>query len=220
MSTDLQIELTNRTDEETGTKACEQLRSQGQTPGVLYGNDAGTVSIKTSTSSLRPLIDRGIRVLDIAMDGETQKAMFREVQWDTFGVTVQHFDLLRIDANQRIEIEVPVELRGTAPGTNSGGQLEQPLHTVRIDCLAVEVPEKLTVRINHLEIGDSVTVAELELEGDARSTLEPDAVIARVVEVRDEDEPEVGEDGELEMGAAEPEVIGRGGDDEDGGDDE
>ena len=197
MSTSLQIELTGRTDEETGSLACQRLRDAGQTPGVLYGNEADTVSVKIETVQLRTLIDRGIRVLDVEMDGTTQKAMFRELQWDTFGITVNHFDLLRIDANQRIEIDVPIELRGTAPGTNSGGQLEQPLHAVRINCLAIEVPEKLLLRVNHLEIGDSITVAEIELEGDAEMILEPETVIARVVEIREEEEEAILEEGEL-----------------------
>ena len=221
MSTNAQIELVGRTDEETGSAACERLRAAGQTPGVLYGNQDDTVSVKIETGSLRPLIDRGIRVLDVAFGGETQKVMFREVQWNTFGTHVHHFDLLRIDAAQRIEVEVPVELRGTAPGTNSGGQLEQPLHTIRINCSAVDVPERLMIRINHLEIGDSITVADLELEGDAEATLDPTTIIARVVEIREEFDDETGEEGELEAGLIEPEVIGRAADDDDDdGDDE
>ena len=153
-------------------------------------------------------------------EGQTQKAMFRELQWDTFGITLNHFDLLRIDAKQRIEIEIPIELRGTAPGTNSGGALEQPLHSIRIDCLAVEVPEKLTVRINHLEIGDSVTAGEIEIDSDANLLLEPDAIVVRVVEIREEEEEEVLEDGEFESGPIEPEVIGRAVDEDDSDEDE
>jgi len=214
MPASLQIELTGRTDEESGTRACQRLRDAGQTPGVVYGNQDETVSVKADTGALRLLVDRGIRVLDIEIDGTTQKAMFRELQWDTFGIVLNHFDLLRIDAHQRIDIDVPIELRGTAPGTNSGGLLEQPLHAIRINCLAAEVPEKLTLRVHHLEIGDSITVAEIELEGDATMVLEPDTVVARVVEIREEEEEEILVDGELDAGPIEPEVIGRADDDE------
>jgi large subunit ribosomal protein L25 len=221
MSASLQIELTGRTDEESGSRACQRLRDAGQTPGVVYGNQVETVSVKVDTNQLRLLVDRGIRVLDVEMEGTTQKAMFRELQWDTFGIVLNHFDLLRIDAHQRIDIDVPIELRGTAPGTNSGGLLEQPLHAIRINCLAAEVPEKLTLRVHHLEIGDSITVAEIELEGDATVLLEPETVVARVVEIRDEEEEELLVDGELEGGPIEPEVIGRAADDdEDDSDDE
>ena len=215
MSASLQIELTGRTDEESGTRACQRLRDVGQTPGVVYGNQAETVSVKVNTNQLRLLVDRGVRVFDFEMEGTAQKAMFRELQWDTFGIVLNHFDLLRIDAHQ------PIELRGTAPGTNSGGLLEQPLHAVRINCLAAEVPEKLTLRVHQLEIGDSITIAEIELEGDATMLLEPETVVARVVEIRDEEEEELIVDGELEAGPIEPEVIGRAADDdEDDSDDE
>ncbi|HAA50519.1 MAG TPA: 50S ribosomal protein L25 [Planctomycetaceae bacterium] len=220
MSTSLQLDLTDRTDEESGSRACQRLRDVGQTPGVLYGNQGDTVSVKVDTGQLKALVDRGIRVLDFAMNGSTEKAMFRELQWDTFGITVTHFDLLRIDATQRIEIEIPVELRGTAPGTNSGGTLEQPLHSIRIDCLAVEVPEKLTVRINHLEIGDSVTAGEIELDSDVNLLVEPDAIVVRVVEIREEEDAAVLEDGEFESGPIEPEVIGRSADEDESDEDE
>ena len=220
MSTSLQLDLTDRTDEESGSLACQRLRDVGQTPGVLYGNQGDTVSVKVDTGQLKALVDRGIRVLDFAMNGSTEKAMFRELQWDTFGITVTHFDLLRIDAKQRIEIEIPVELRGTAPGTNSGGALEQPLHSIRIDCLAVEVPERLTVRINHLEIGDSVTAGEIELDSDVNLLVEPDAIVVRVVEIREEEDAAVLEDGEFESGPSEPEVIGRSADEDESDEDE
>jgi large subunit ribosomal protein L25 len=217
MPANQQIELTGRTNEESGSRACQRLRDAGQTPGVLYGNQDETLAIKVDTGQLRMLIDSGIRVLDVEFDGTKQKAMFRELQWDTFGINLNHFDLLRIDADQRIEIDVPVELRGTAPGTNSGGTLEQPLHAIRIRCLAVEVPEKFTLRINELEIGDSITVADIELGGDFEPLLEPDSVVVRVVEIREEEEIETLEDGELDAGPIEPEVIGR--DDDDDGED-
>ena len=202
MSTSLQLDLTDRTDEESGSLACQRLRDVGQTPGVLYGNQGDTVSVKVDTGQLKALVDRGIRVLDFAMNGSTEKAMFRELQWDTFGITVTHFDLLRIDAKQRIEIEIPVELRGTAPGTNSGGALEQPL------------------RINHLEIGDSVTAGEIELDSDVNLLVEPDAIVVRVVEIREEEDAAVLEDGEFESGPIEPEVIGRSADEDESDEDE
>jgi large subunit ribosomal protein L25 len=219
MPANQQIELTGRTNEESGSRACQRLRDAGQTPGVLYGNQDETLAIKVDTGQLRILIDNGIRVLDVEVDGTKQKAMFRELQWDTFGINLNHFDLLRIDADQRIEIDVPVELRGTAPGTNSGGTLEQPLHAIRIRCLAVEVPEKFTLRINELEIGDSITVADIELGGDFEPLLELDSVVVRVVEIREEEEIETLVDGELDAGPIEPEVIGRDDDGEDTDDD-
>jgi large subunit ribosomal protein L25 len=219
MPANQQIEMTGRTNEESGSRACQRLRDTGQTPGVLYGNQDETFAIKVDTGQLRNLVDSGVRVLDVELDGTKQKAMFRELQWDTYGVKLNHFDLLRIDADQRIEIDVPIELRGTAPGTNSGGALEQPLHAIRINCLAVEVPEKFTIRINELEIGDSITIADIELDSDFEPLLEPDTVVVRVVEIREDDDIETLEDGDLDAGPIEPEVIGRADDGEDADDD-
>lgn len=82
------------------------------------------------------------------------------------------------------------------------------------------MPEKFTLRINELEIGDSITVADIELGGDFEPLLELDSVVVRVVEIREEEELETLEDGELDAGSIEPEVIGRDGDDGEDTDDD
>ena len=76
------------------------------------------------------------------------------------------------------------------------------------------------MRINHLEIGDSVTAGEIELDSDVNLLVEPDAIVVRVVEIREEEDAAVLEDGEFESGPIEPEVIGRSADEDESDEDE
>lgn len=221
MASETILELIDRSETEIGTAACVRLRRTGRTPGILYGNNAETVAVSVPSQEIEGLVNRGIRVLDISRGDQSQKALIRDVQWNIFGTSIYHFDLMRIDEDQRIEIELQIELRGTAAGTTSGGLLEQPLHSVRIECPAIAVPSNLQVAVGELEIGDAVTVGDLDLPANVDVLLPPETTVVRVVEIRDEEDEVSVDELDLETSAAEPEVIGRASDedDDDDGDD-
>jgi large subunit ribosomal protein L25 len=160
------------------------------------------VHISVPADTARPLVMSGHKVVDLEIDGKTEKALLREVQWDTFSKHLIHMDFLRIDAEQRITMDVPVHLKGTAPGTLTGGVLEQPLHALHVECLAIEVPDEIAVRIGTLEVGQSIHVRDLtDLPKSLVIKNPPDAVIVHCVTPQAEDAPPA-------IATAEPEVVG------------
>jgi large subunit ribosomal protein L25 len=187
-----------------GSRECRKLRAGGLIPGNVYGHKEANVPIAVQEDALNPIVHAGHRVVDLDIGGDTFIAMFREVQWDTFGTMVQHVDLVRIDADERVEVEVPIELRGTAPGTMAGGVLDQHLRTVTVDCLAFQIPDSIKVRINMLEIGQGIHVKDLELPENMRILDAPEELVVQVIQPVEQAEPEEGAGG-----PAEPEVIGR-----------
>ena len=191
---------------EMGTAACRRLRKKGVVPGNVYGHGQGSIAIGVSADAIDTLARSGTKVLDLEIDGASEKAMFREFQWDTFGRYIQHFDLVRIDADERVTVEVAIEVRGIAPGTLAGGNLVQPLRTLRIECLAIEIPESISVRVGGLEIGESICVSDLELPETVVVQNPPETTIVQVVAPVDEDAEQ--EEG-MDSGPVEPEVIGR-----------
>lgn len=192
---------------ETGTTACRRLRREGLIPANVYGHELEPIAVKINRNDLRGVIASGAQVVDLSIEGEMEKALIRDVQWDTFTTSVQHIDLLRVDPNERVEVEVPVHLRGTAPGVLDNGILEHQLHTLNIECPAVEIPDEINVRINQLQIGDAIHVSDLTDVPENLTILDPpDAVIVQVSEPVAE-LPE--EEEEAAEGVAEPELIGR-----------
>ncbi len=192
----------------TGTAANRRLRKQGRIPGNVYGHGQEPISIDVPAESLNSAVHGGVKVLDLEIEGQTATVMFRELQWDTFGQRVKHFDLLRVAADERLTVEIPIELRGVAPGTLAGGVLETQLRSLKLECLAHQIPESITVRIGKLEIGDSIHVSDLEFPEGAEVITPPESLIVQVAEpVGDEDE--AGEGDVPGGGPAEPEVIGR-----------
>lgn len=175
------------------------------TPGNVYGHHQDPESITVAEDDLMTMLNSGQRLFDCEIDGKIQTTMFREVQWDTFATEIRHFDLIRIDANERVTVNVPIELRGVAPGDLAGGLVEQPIHELEVDCLAAQIPDSILVRINALEIGQSITVGDLELPSGVNCDVPPESTIIQISEALEVEEP--GEEGEA--GPIEPEVIGQ-----------
>src|SRR5262249_13697958 len=146
-----------------GTHEARRLRRKGRVPAVLYGHKEATVSVSLSGEELTKALRHGARVVDLKEGGGLQKALIREGQWDHLGHDVLHVDFTRVAADERITVSVRIELRGTAPGVAGGGVLDQQVHSLSVECLAISVPESIRVNISELQIGGVIHVRELHL---------------------------------------------------------
>jgi large subunit ribosomal protein L25 len=186
-----------------GKRLARQLRRAGRVPAVLYGHKQVVVSLSIAQEDIESAVRHRAHLVQLA-GCASETALLKEIQWDTFGTRILHVDLARVSADEKVEVELDVLLRGHAPGANLGGMVEQQTRSVTIECQAIAIPESLTVQINHLGIGDSITAAQLELPSGARLITPGDTVIvtcvvpAQMAEVIAEP-----------AGEAEPEVIGR-----------
>lgn len=190
---------------ESGSAACRRLRQAGLVPGNVYGHKAEAVAVSVPNEILSPIIMAGIRVVDLELDGKTDKALLREIQWDTFGTSIRHFDFLRVDPNERVKINVPLELKGTAPGSLAGGVLEQTLHSITVDCLAYQIPDVIQVRIGSLDLGQAIHVRDLDIPENVHVQNPPDAIVVHVIQVQTKDLQAI----EAAASATEPEVVGK-----------
>jgi large subunit ribosomal protein L25 len=198
------VELTAQPRPQEGSHYSRKLRRKGFVPAVVYGHKEAAVSIVLPRVDLEKALRHGHRVVDLNTDGKLEKALVREVQWDHLGNSLLHVDFSRIAADERVVVTVPLEIKGLAPGVVAGGVLEQPIHAVSVECLAVSVPESIRVSVAELQIGGIIHIRDLVLPAGAVTTMDPELVVVHVVTPTDEVEP-AGPEG----GAAEPEVIGR-----------
>jgi large subunit ribosomal protein L25 len=188
-----------------GTRTARRLRAQGKVPGVVYGHKEATVSVSLAADALLSAVRHGARVVDLQSESGLQKAQIAELQWDHLGVEVLHVDFRRVAADERIHVTVPIEVRGIAPGVTAGGILDQPIHTLAVECLAVSVPESIRVNVNELQLGAAIHVRDLHLPPDVKALADPDAIVVHVT--APQAEPEAAAEAGAEQ--AEPEVIGR-----------
>jgi large subunit ribosomal protein L25 len=192
-----------------GKRNNRRLRDSGNVPVVLYGHGEQSLSLKVAADQLSAALRHGARVVDLE-GAVKEKALIRELQWDAFGTHVLHVDFTRVSADERLQIEVAVVLRGEAPGVKDGGHLEQSHHTVEIECLAIAIPEKLELRVGGLKLDESLHASNIELPQGVTLLTDPETVIVHCALAKEETEE--GEAGET----AEPEIIGRKAEDEEG----
>lgn len=204
--TDIVVDIAVR--ERLGSIECRRLRREGMIPGNIYGHGEGSLAIKVRQDFFRPFVEKGEKVFDVKLDGKVQKTLLQELQWDTFGKYIQHFDLRRVDANERIDITLPVELKGDAPGLANGGVLEQVHYDITINAPVYAVPSEIVARIGRLKIGDSVKLGDLNLPRGVECELPDEETIVQILDPALLDQPAEPEESQLD----EPELIGAEGD--------
>jgi large subunit ribosomal protein L25 len=187
-----------------GSRGAGKLRKQGLVPAIVYGHKRDNEAVALSHDELVEAVRHGARVVDLQSDKGVQKAQIAELQWDHLGKDVLHVDFRRVSADERINVPVRIEIRGVAPGVTAGGALEQPLHTINVECLAIAVPDVIRVNIGELQLDGSIHVRDLHLPPDTKALDDPDAVVVHVAPPK----VEAPAPGEVPT-QAEPEVIGR-----------
>ncbi|MDR1814038.1 MAG: 50S ribosomal protein L25 [Tannerella sp.] len=176
--------------ETVGKKASKELRKSGLIPAVLYGsqpidlpygealkpgekivetgNNKGVIvtDLTVTFDGVRKLIfTPDIYLVEIAIKGgRTVKAILKEAQYHPVTDDILHLDFLEVFDNKPVQMEVPVVLEGHAVGVRAGGKLNQSLRKIKVQALAVNIPERLIVNIDHLELGKVIKVGELKYD--------------------------------------------------------
>jgi large subunit ribosomal protein L25 len=183
-----------------GSRAVKKLREQGLVPAILYGHGEENVNLCVRKDSLGLVIRHGSKILSLTGD-INDTALLREVQWDVFGTEILHIDLNRVSQSEAVEVTLPVQLHGEAPGSSEGGQVNFVTHELTIKCPALSVPEHLTVTLVGLHLGQSIHANEVKLPEGATMVTPAAVVVVQCVK------PQAVSD-ELEAGTgAEPELI-------------
>jgi len=192
---------------EAGTRKARALRKQGLIPGVIYGHGRKTQPITMSEHDVTLAVLHGERLLEIELDGKKENALIKEVQYDTFGQEVIHVDLARVRLDERVEVTVPVVLRGTSAGISENGVLHQAANEVTLDCLVSQIPEEISLQVTELNVGEARYMRDLPLPEGAKLVSNSDTMVCSIIVLAEEEEapPEAEE---VEGAAAEPEIIG------------
>lgn len=215
--------LVAATRDERGTSAARRLRRAGKVPAVLYGHGKENISLAVKQHALDGLLRRGAHgLLRLRVDDKPQNALIKDVQWNAMGDEVLHIDFIRVAKGETVTVEIPVTLRGEAPGVNEGGILEQKIYELELDCPVESIPEEIEINVNELHLGEEIKISDIQLPDECELHREEDEekadLIERVlvevshpVEEPEEDEPVI-------MTGEEPELIDDKKSDEEGSD--
>jgi len=191
--------------EQAGTRAARRQRREGLVPAIIYGHKEEVVPVLLDYHDLALELQHHHRLLGLELEGNKSQYLVKEVQYDHLGDKIVHVDLTRVYLDERVQVTVAIELRGTAAGVMEGGVLEQQRADVELECLVTNIPESIRVRVNDLVIGQSVLAGDLEIPEGTKLITDPKAVVA-TVRMKVEEVEEVTETAEEK---AEPEMIAR-----------
>ncbi len=198
----ISVAATNRP--ELGSRANKRLRDKGMLPGVIYGHKEAVVPVTLPKKEVVGHLSRGAHVFDLQLDGKSEKVLVKDVQYDHLGSDVLHVDFARVSLDERVEVTVPLELKGTPKGEADGGVLQQMLNELEIECLVVEIPDVIRHNVSEMKLNDVVYIKDLKLPAGVKAMQDEDQIVATVREI-EESAPTEAVEGE----SAEPEVIGR-----------
>ncbi|MBA4406841.1 50S ribosomal protein L25 [bacterium] len=167
-----------------------QLRRDGNVPGIYYTKGVEPIPVIVSEKALKPIVFTSeTHIINLKIDDDQEyKAILKNVQFDPVTDRVVHFDLLGISADQEIEIEVPIMFEGQAKGVKEGGIVQQTLHKVTVSCLPADIPQHITIDVTDLALGDSIHVRDLNIER-VKFLQNPGVIIVSVVVPRAAIEP-------------------------------
>ncbi|HWB54054.1 MAG TPA: 50S ribosomal protein L25 [Tepidisphaeraceae bacterium] len=198
------MNATNRTA--LGSRANKRLRNTGLVPGVVYGHKQDVLPISLPKKELVNYLEHGAHVFSLAVGGQTETVLVKEVQYDHLGLEVLHVDFARVDLNERVQVTVPLELRGEPKGvTESDGVLTQLVSDLEIECVVTEIPEHIRHNVADMELDAVLHIKDIQLPPGVTALQDEDLIVATVKLVIEE----APETAAPEEGAAEPEVIGK-----------
>jgi len=196
---------------EVGKNAVKKVRKSGLVPAVLYGRARTPLSLALGRKDLVGALQTGGRnvLIDLRIrrngQAETETVMISEIQRDHLRSEILHVDLHQINLAEALEARVPVVLVGTPEGAAEGGILDHHLREITVRCLPTQIPDRLTLDVAALKIGDALHVSDLRVPGGIEVLTAPEGVIVSVLAPTEE---EVAAPAPAE-GVVEPELVGR-----------
>ncbi len=191
------------------------LRRSGKLPAVLYGADKTPVTLQLNSREASRTLNRivGTALIDLDVNGETYKALVREVQRNFVTDEILHVDFYEVAMDRVMRVYIPLRQVGVAPAvTLRGGILVRGLADIEIECLPGDLVRGIDVDLTVLKaIGDSIHVSDLQVPSTIKVLTHGDEQVARVTYASTEEltveKPEV---------AAEVEVVEKGKKEEEG----
>jgi large subunit ribosomal protein L25 len=204
-----QVKLKAQRRENIGRSAVRKLKGRGIVPAVIYGGKEKPQPLQVSARDVRAMLSHasGENILvELEIDGEksNRMAMVQEIQHSPLGGDILHVDFHAVSMDEAVHADVPLEAMGTPNGVkNFGGLLEQSLRALAIECLPRDLPDKITVDVSALNIGDAIHIRDIQLPAGVTTKLQPDLTAFSVLAPAVEEEPVVA----AAEAAAGPEVI-------------
>ena len=164
------FDLTAESRSDRGKGASRRLRREsGMVPGILYGAGKKPEAISIPHKDLFKACENEAffsHILDISLEGKTQKAILKDLQRHPSKSLILHADFLRVEMDQVITVEVPLRFvneESCVGVKQGGGNISRNMASLEVSCLPGDLPEYIEVDIESVGVGESIHMSELVL---------------------------------------------------------
>ena len=199
-----------------GTKNdARRVRRGGKVPAVIYGAGKAALPVSVDPRQVTRILHSQTghnTVFDLTVDGERTKAMIVDWQYEPIKGSLLHIDLKRIAMDQKLRVNVPIELVGEPAGVKQqGGILEQITREVEVECLPGDIPNQIELDVSELVFSVVLRIADLPKSDKVKFLSDPDQPVAHIISIKEEEVPTADAvAGEAAAAPAEPEVMKKG----------
>jgi len=179
------LKATKRNTVSTGQ--VNKLRADGFIPAVLYGGEKSNLNISLKKLHLQNLINTETfmsKVFDLDIDGDSEKALPRDIAYDPISDEPIHIDFIRVKKGSKLILEIPVKFINSdkSPGLKKGGVLNIVRRKVELKCPTENIPKEIIVDLDNTEINTSLKISNVKLpDGVVPTITDRDFVIGTVV---------------------------------------
>lgn len=165
----ISFELDAEFRDDQGKGASRRLRRHGKVPAILYGGKLAPRQIALDHQNLLTLIDNEklySSIIRLKVGSETHEAIIKDVQMHPAKKAIVHIDMLRVLADEKIRIYVPIHFTGAAaaPGVKTqGGIVSHRISDVEVICLPKDFPEFLEVDLSEMQLNDTKFLSDIPL---------------------------------------------------------
>ena len=162
--------------ERVGKGSARAARRAGLVPAVIYGDKKDPVGITMESRELTKIVHQpGIfgRLLDIDVAGTKSTVLTRDIQFHPVSDKIMHMDFLRVSQSATVAVAIAVEFinEDKCPGIKVGGVLNVVRYEVELNCPATAIPEKITIDLEGVKIGDSIHISAIPLPDGVTPTI-------------------------------------------------
>ena len=186
----------------TGSAVSRRLRAAGKVPAVVYGGGMEPLAVTVDWRELRQALttEKGLNaVIDLKVDGTAHSTIVKDLQRHPVRRDVLHIDFLVVERDKPVQAEVPIVLEGEPIKVlQERGVVDQTLHMLTVMAKPADIPGSISLDISELEIGHTITLADLQLPAGVTTDadLEQSIVSAQVTRAVEAEAAAEGEEGE------------------------
>jgi large subunit ribosomal protein L25 len=188
-------------------KSSRRLHGEGKLAAVVYGHNTKPTALVLDRLEFQKVFLKSGRthLVDLVVDGRTDKVLVREIQTHPRRLGPIHVDFYQVNLEEKITVEVPVHLVGESAAVKRGdADILQPIHSLRVECLPSDIPEAFEVDLTPLEeIESEVRISDIKMPKGVTVLIDPEELVVKIIKKR---EMKV----EEEVPAAEAALVGEG----------